>query len=124
IARVGPAVPFWQEGQRVVLLAGSSCGVCRHCVSGGMKACLSPLVMGQNYDGSWAEYVVVHFGVLVALPEHIPFEQAALMPDAVGTRTPDWSIAAGWAWARPSACGASADSACTRCRPPAWPGPP
>jgi D-arabinose 1-dehydrogenase-like Zn-dependent alcohol dehydrogenase len=28
IARVGPAVPFWQEGQRVVLLAGSSCGVC------------------------------------------------------------------------------------------------
>jgi D-arabinose 1-dehydrogenase-like Zn-dependent alcohol dehydrogenase len=85
IARVGPAVPFWQEGQRVVLLAGSSCGVCRHCVSGGMKACLNPLVMGQNYDGSWAEYVVVPFGVLVALPEHIPFEQAALIPDAVAT---------------------------------------
>ena len=41
--------------------------------------------MGQNYDGSWAEYVVVPFGVLVALPEHIPFEQAALIADAVAT---------------------------------------
>jgi threonine dehydrogenase-like Zn-dependent dehydrogenase len=85
IARVGPAVPFWQEGQRVVLMAGRSCGVCRRCVSGGMKACLSPLVMGQNYDGSWAEYVVVPFGVVAALPEHIPFEPAALIPDAVAT---------------------------------------
>jgi threonine dehydrogenase-like Zn-dependent dehydrogenase len=85
IARLGPAVSFWQEGQRVVLLAGRSCGVCRHCVSGGMKTCLSPLIMGQNYNGSWAEYVVVPFGVLVALPEHIPFEQAALIPDAVAT---------------------------------------
>jgi threonine dehydrogenase-like Zn-dependent dehydrogenase len=85
IARVGPDVPLWQPGQRVVLMAGRNCGVCRQCVSGGMKACLRPLVMGQNYDGSWAEYVVVHFGVLVALPERIPFEQAALIPDAVAT---------------------------------------
>jgi threonine dehydrogenase-like Zn-dependent dehydrogenase len=41
--------------------------------------------MGQNYDGSWAEYVLVHSGVLVALPDNIPFEQAALIPDAVAT---------------------------------------
>jgi threonine dehydrogenase-like Zn-dependent dehydrogenase len=86
VARVGPAVPLWQPGQRVVLMAGRTCGVCRHCVGGGGgRACLNPLVMGQNYDGGWAEYVVVHFGVLVALPEHIPFEQAALIPDAVAT---------------------------------------
>jgi threonine dehydrogenase-like Zn-dependent dehydrogenase len=50
-----------------------------------MKSCVNPLVMGQNYDGGWAEYVVVPFGVLVALPENIPFEQAALIPDAVAT---------------------------------------
>jgi threonine dehydrogenase-like Zn-dependent dehydrogenase len=41
--------------------------------------------MGQNYDGGWAEYVVVPFGVLAALPDRIPFEQAALIPDAVAT---------------------------------------
>ncbi len=85
VERVGPDVPLWQTGQRVVLLAGRNCGVCRHCVNGAVKACLNPLVMGQNYNGSWAEYVVVPFGVLVALPDEIPFEQAALIPDAVAT---------------------------------------
>jgi threonine dehydrogenase-like Zn-dependent dehydrogenase len=85
IARVGPEVPFWQEGARVVMFAGRNCGVCRKCLSGAGKECLNPLVMGQNYDGSWAEYVVVHCGVLVALPDNIPFEQAALIPDAVAT---------------------------------------
>ena len=85
IERVGAAVPLWRPGQRVVLLAGRNCGICRPCVSGGMKACLNPLVMGQNYNGSWAEYVVVPFSVLAALPENIPFEQAALIPDAVAT---------------------------------------
>ena len=86
IERVGPAVPRWQSGQRVVLMAGRNCGVCRHCLSGGgSRACLNPLVMGQGYDGGWAEYVVVPFGVLTAVPEHVPFEQAALIADAVAT---------------------------------------
>ncbi len=86
VERVGDAVPFWQPGQRVVILAGRNCGICRHCVgASGSGACLNPLVMGQNYDGSWAEYVVVPSSVLVALPENIPFEQAALIPDAVAT---------------------------------------
>src|SRR5512139_3704148 len=57
IERVGPAVPFWQPGQRVVLMGGRNCGVCRHCI-GGSGVCLNPLVMGQNYDGGWAEYVL------------------------------------------------------------------
>ncbi|MCL4526891.1 MAG: hypothetical protein M1492_10630 [Gammaproteobacteria bacterium] len=45
IAQMGPEVPsFWQgqKGQRVVLLAGKS----------------SCMVMGQAFDGGWAEYVV------------------------------------------------------------------
>ena len=57
VAAVGPGVPFWKEGQRVILLAGRNCGVCRHCIgAGGSGACLNPFVMGQNYDGGWAEW--------------------------------------------------------------------
>ncbi len=85
IEQLGPVVPFWQLGQRVALVAGRSCGVCRNCVSGSSTACLNPLVMGQSYDGGWAEYVVVPFGTLAAIPEQLPFEQAALIPDAVAT---------------------------------------
>jgi 2-desacetyl-2-hydroxyethyl bacteriochlorophyllide A dehydrogenase len=85
IEQVGPGVPVWQPGQRVVLLAGRSCGVCRYCVSGGSRPCANPLVMGQGYDGGWAEYVVVPFGVLAEVPAHVPSEQAALIADAVAT---------------------------------------
>lgn len=69
IERVGAEVPPWQAGQRVALLAGKS----------------SCMVMGQAYDGGWAEYVVVPHYLLVAVPEHVPIEQAAIIPDAVAT---------------------------------------
>src|SRR5512134_2971841 len=42
IERVGAEVPLWQAGQRVIL-------------SGGKDA---HMVMGQAYDGGWAEYVL------------------------------------------------------------------
>jgi threonine dehydrogenase-like Zn-dependent dehydrogenase len=86
IERVGPGVPYWHPGQRVVVLAGRTCGICRHCVSGGdATRCLSPVVMGQAYDGGWAEYLVVPFYLLTPIPEQIPIEQAALIADAVAT---------------------------------------
>jgi len=69
IERVGSEVPLWQAGQRVALLAGKS----------------SCMVMGQAYDGGWAEYVVVPHYLLVAVPENVPIEQAAIIPDAVAT---------------------------------------
>jgi threonine dehydrogenase-like Zn-dependent dehydrogenase len=41
--------------------------------------------MGVDYDGGWAEYVVVPADVLVPIPDALPFEQAAIIPDAVST---------------------------------------
>jgi threonine dehydrogenase-like Zn-dependent dehydrogenase len=41
--------------------------------------------MGVDYDGGWAEYVVVPASVLCPIPGHLPFEQAAIIPDAVST---------------------------------------
>jgi threonine dehydrogenase-like Zn-dependent dehydrogenase len=86
IERVGPAVPFWQPGQRVVIVPARACGTCRHCANGGpVTECLNMTLIGQGYDGGWAEYVVVPFQLLRAVPEHVPIEQAALIADAVGT---------------------------------------
>jgi 2-desacetyl-2-hydroxyethyl bacteriochlorophyllide A dehydrogenase len=69
IARLGAEVPLWQVGQRVTLMAGKS-----RC-----------LVMGQAYDGGWAEYVVVPHHLLVAVPDNLPIQHAAIIPDAVAT---------------------------------------
>lgn len=84
IAQVGPEVPFWQPGQRVVIAPGRSCGQCPHC--GDTPAtCLSPQVMGQDWDGAWAEYVITPGASLVAVPDSVPIEQAAICADAVAT---------------------------------------
>lgn len=83
IARVAPDVPYWRPGQRVVIAPGRSCGACPHC--GDALECLAPQVMGQNWDGAWAEYVVTPYASLVEVPGGVPIEQAAICADAVAT---------------------------------------
>ena len=84
IARVGPEVPFWQVGQRVVIAPGRFCGQCAHC-GDTPPTCLAPQIMGQNWDGAWAEYVITPFATLVEVPGGVPIEQAAICADAVAT---------------------------------------
>jgi D-arabinose 1-dehydrogenase-like Zn-dependent alcohol dehydrogenase len=38
-----------------------------------------------DYDGGWAECAVVREDTLIALPDDLPFDQAAIIPDAVST---------------------------------------
>ena len=86
IERVGAGVPRWQPGQAVVMSGGKPCGACANCALGrGEGECLSFQIMGFNYDGAWAEYVVVPFTCLTPVPDGMPFEQAAILADAVST---------------------------------------
>jgi D-arabinose 1-dehydrogenase-like Zn-dependent alcohol dehydrogenase len=41
--------------------------------------------MGFDYDGGWAEYVVTQADLVAQIPDSLPFEQAAIIPDAVST---------------------------------------
>lgn len=43
------------------------------------------LTMGVDYDGGWAEYVVAAASAVIPIPDDVPFEQAAIIPDAVST---------------------------------------
>lgn len=85
IEAVGDAVPMWQPGQRVVMAAGRPCLACEGCASGAMFDCHAPEIMGFNYDGAWADYTVVPYAALTAVPDGIPIEQAAILADAVST---------------------------------------
>jgi D-arabinose 1-dehydrogenase-like Zn-dependent alcohol dehydrogenase len=85
IVELGSEVPVWREGDRVAMFAGRPCLACRACASGLIEDCANPQVMGAHYDGAWAEYVLVPWFALAALPESVSFEHGAIACDAVST---------------------------------------
>lgn len=86
VERVGTMVPGWRGGEHVVISAGRACRTCVNCLRGrGESECLRMEIMGAQFDGAWAEYVAVPYTSLAAVPDGIPFEQAAILADAVST---------------------------------------
>jgi D-arabinose 1-dehydrogenase-like Zn-dependent alcohol dehydrogenase len=85
IAKVGPGVVGWAEGDRVIPAAGRPCGVCDYCLKGRFGECANIRLMAFAYDGAWAEYTVAQAFGLTRVPDEVPLEQAAILADAVST---------------------------------------
>jgi threonine dehydrogenase-like Zn-dependent dehydrogenase len=82
---LGPGVPDgWAPGARVALQAGQACGDCLNCQRL-RPPCLRVQTRGVDYDGGWAQFAIARHDTLVAIPESLPFDQAAIVPDAVST---------------------------------------
>ena len=73
IDQVGSGVTTSAVGDRVVVIAGER------------NANQQITTMGFDYDGGWAEYVVTKAELVAKIPDSLPFEQAAIIPDAVST---------------------------------------
>lgn len=86
VVDVGAGVSDFRVGDRVVAtVPGKTCGACRPCRQSDLEACLSPRIVGVDYPGGFAEYLTFPAHSLVRLPESIPWEQGAILADAVGT---------------------------------------
>lgn len=85
IERLGPDVVGWGVGDRVVIAGGRPCLRCVNCARGRPEACTAFELFGFAYDGAWAQYVVVPSFTMSPVPDHIPFDQAAILADAVST---------------------------------------
>src|SRR5882757_9793095 len=85
VAKLGPGVTGWAEGDRVVVAAGRPCLECVNCRRGDMSSCLRIRLMAFAYDGAWAEYTVAQAFGLTRIPDNVPLEQAAILADAVST---------------------------------------
>jgi D-arabinose 1-dehydrogenase-like Zn-dependent alcohol dehydrogenase len=84
VESVGGNVPAGVTvGQRVTLQAGQSCGECANCVR--RRPCPQGRTRGVHYDGGWAQYALARHDTLVPIPDDLPFDQAAIIPDAVST---------------------------------------
>jgi 2-desacetyl-2-hydroxyethyl bacteriochlorophyllide A dehydrogenase len=73
IDQLGEGVHTYQVGDRVLVIAGERNE--RNQIT----------TLGFDYDGGFAEYVVTKAALLVKIPENLPFEEAAIIPDAVST---------------------------------------
>lgn len=85
VAKLGPDVTGWAEGDRVVVGAGRPCGDCPNCRRGDPANCLQMQIMAFAYDGAWAEYTVARAVGLTRVPDNVALEQAAILADAVAT---------------------------------------
>jgi D-arabinose 1-dehydrogenase-like Zn-dependent alcohol dehydrogenase len=73
IDEIGAGVNKFKLGDRVIVIAGER----------NEKNQITTL--GFDYDGGYAEFVIAKETLLVKIPENLPFEQAAIIPDAVST---------------------------------------
>jgi len=82
---VGSGVEGWAAGARVIIPAVLSCGRCSYCREGRENLCDQLVMLGNNIDGGYAEYVAVPAADLVAVPDTLPLTQACVIADAIST---------------------------------------
>ncbi|WP_150237996.1 zinc-binding dehydrogenase [Nocardiopsis quinghaiensis] len=73
VEEIGPDVMDPEVGDRVILQAGQT------------DRSGKVITRGVDYDGGWAEYALADEETLVPIPDDLPFDQAAIIPDAVST---------------------------------------
>jgi len=83
ITEVGPAVTGWAPGDRVQVIAAIPDGSCAECRRGAMTVCLHQESIGYQYDGGFAEYMVVPVKVLAVgglnrIPDGTGFAEASV----------------------------------------------
>jgi L-iditol 2-dehydrogenase len=83
IVDLGEGVADWSIGDRVQVIGAIPCGDCAECRRGWMTVCPNSEAMGHNYDGGFAEYMlvpakVVAVGGLNRIPAGVGFDEASL----------------------------------------------
>ena len=73
IDQVGQGVKDFKVGDRVLVIAGER------------NENNQITTLGFDYDGGYAEYVIAKESLVLKIPDSLPFEQAAIIPDAVST---------------------------------------
>src|SRR5436305_3409934 len=76
IDAVGSEVPQWTKGQRIgVGWHGGHCFVCDPCRRGDFAMCVKRKITGIDFDGGYADYLIVGAEAVAAVPDDLPAEQ-------------------------------------------------
>jgi len=82
VAEIGANVSGWAVGDRAQVIAAVPCGECYECRKGWMAVCANQTSIGYQYDGGFAEYMVVPQAVLKVdglnrIPDGVGFDEAS-----------------------------------------------
>lgn len=82
VVEVGADVSGWSVGDRAQVIAAVPCGKCYECRRGWMAVCENQTSIGYQYDGGFAEYMIVPRQVLEVdglnrIPDGIGFDEAS-----------------------------------------------
>ncbi len=83
VVEVGAGVSGWSAGDRVQVIAAIPCGTCPDCQAGHMTVCPNQVSMGYDFDGGFAEYMIVPEVVLAVdglnrIPDGVSFAEASV----------------------------------------------
>ncbi|HEY5149667.1 MAG TPA: alcohol dehydrogenase catalytic domain-containing protein, partial [Mycobacterium sp.] len=83
VVEVGANVDGWAPGDRAQVIAAVPCGECYECRKGWMAVCENQTSVGYQYDGGFAEYLIVPRQVLKVdglnrIPDNIGFGEASV----------------------------------------------
>ncbi len=72
----------WKPGDRAQVIAAVPCGECYECRKGWMAVCQNQTSMGYQYDGGFAEYMIVPRQVLKVdglnrIPDNVGYDEAS-----------------------------------------------
>lgn len=84
VVAVADDLSGWEPGDRAVSLLTAACGRCVRCRAGREHRCLVGAGIGHGRDGGFAEYIALPASALVAVPDAIPAEPAALLACPAG----------------------------------------
>lgn len=81
VAKLGPGVDTFTVGERIVARPPGICGKCHWCKRGQLALCVEHFdnTLGLKLPGGFAEYVLAKEFQAVSLPDHVSFEEAAIM---------------------------------------------
>jgi L-iditol 2-dehydrogenase len=83
VVELGEGTTGFETGDRVQVIAAVPCGDCRECRRGNMTVCERLTSIGYDYDGGFAEYLVVpelvlRVGGVNRIPDQVSYEEASI----------------------------------------------
>lgn len=79
VIEVGPGVTSVRAGDRVALRSILACGVCDRCRRGQPNICTDRRGLGMQFDGAYADRILVPEALLLPLPDTLSYADGALI---------------------------------------------